>query len=86
MVMTQSDLLNSYEKDFADCMVILSQAVEDSDPMIEKNKFVLKDTEQLLKQIDVEAMNFMGDDVIRKRITKHKADYDKVRKQIRKIQ
>ena len=48
--------------------------------MIEKNKFVLKDTEQLLKQIDVEAMNFMGDDVIRKRITKHKAEYDKVRK------
>ena len=31
-------------------------------------------------------MNFMGDDVIRKRVSKHKTDFDKVRKSIRKIQ
>ena len=41
--MTQSDLLNSYEKDFAACMTILNDVIEDSDPMslIEKNQFVL---------------------------------------------
>ena len=31
-------------------------------------------------------MNFMGDDIVRKRISKHKTDFDKIRKQIRKIQ
>ena len=88
MVMTQTDLLNSYEKDFTDCLNLLRKVIEDDDPMslIEKNQFALEDAGQLIKQIDVEAMNFMGDDVVRKRISKHKADYDKIRKQIRKIQ
>ena len=31
-------------------------------------------------------MNFVGDDVVRKRVAKHKAEFDKVRKSIRKIQ
>ena len=80
--MSQTDLLNSYEKDFTDCMNLLTKVVEDSDPMslIEKNQFALEDAGQLLKQIDIEAMNFMGDDAVRKRISKHKAEYDKVRK------
>jgi len=31
-------------------------------------------------------MNFVGDDVVRKRVSKHKAEFDKLRKSIRKIQ
>ena len=86
--MEKTDLLQSYEKDFNDCMDLLRKVLDDTDPaaMIEKNQYALDDAGQLLKQIDIEAMNFMGDDAVRKRISKHKSDYDKIRKQIRKIQ
>ena len=86
--MEKTDLLQSYEKDFNDCMDLLRKVLDDADPaaMIEKNQYALDDAGQLLKQIDIEAMNFMGDDAVRKRISKHKSDYDKIRKQIRKIQ
>ena len=85
--MEQTDLLHSYEKDFNDCLNLLKKVVEDPEPaaMIEKNQYALDDAAQLLKQIDIEAMNFMGDDSVRKRINKHKSDFDKIRKQIRKI-
>ena len=39
MVMSQSDLLASYEKDFTDCMALLKKVVDDDDPstLLEKN-------------------------------------------------
>ena len=69
--------------------------------MLEKNQFALDNAQKLLKQMEVEATAFMADDNVRRRVsthhlslifyffpcqmTKHKSDFDKVRKQIRKL-
>ena len=79
--------------------------------MLEKNHFALDNAQQLLKQMEVEATDYMTDDNVRRRVsnlcapwcfilyhyckltnifpcqmTKHKSEFDKVRKQIRKLQ
>ena len=61
----------SYERDFKECVTLLTSIVEDGDPvgMFEKNRFALDNANKLLKQMEVEAMNFMDDDSIRKRVS-----------------
>ena len=71
MAKQNSDLLASYEHDFTEHMTLLKQIAEDSDPvsMLEKNQFALENAQKLLKQMEVEAMNFMDDDDVRKRVS-----------------
>ena len=64
-------MLASYEHDFTDCIALLREITDDSDPasMLEKNKFAMDNAQKLLKQMEVEAMNFMDDDNVRKRVS-----------------
>lgn len=64
-------MLASYEHDFTDCITLLREITDDSDPasMLEKNKFAMDNAQKLLKQMEVEAMNFMDDDNVRKRVS-----------------
>ena len=74
MVHQNSDLLASYEKDFKECVALLNEIIDDADPacMLEKNSFALDNASLLLKQMEVEAMNFMDDDSIRKRVSRRR--------------
>ena len=45
-----------------------------------------EETQKFLKQIEVEAMNFMDDDKIRKQVSREKSKFDKVRREHRKLQ
>ena len=69
--MVQSDLLASYEHDFKDCVKLLEEIIDDADPAskLDKNSFALENANKLLKQMEVEAMNFMEDDSVRKRVS-----------------
>ena len=71
MVSNNSDLLASYEKDFKECVSLLKEIVEDVDPAsrLDKNSFALDNANKLLKQMEVEAMNFMEDDSVRRRVS-----------------
>ena len=73
MVSNNSDLLASYEKDFKECISLLKEIVDDVDPAsrLDKNSFALDNANKLLKQMEVEAMNFMEDDSVRKRVSSH---------------
>ena len=64
-------MLASYEHDFTDCIKLLREITDDEDPvsMLEKNKFAMDNAQKLLKQMEVEAMNFMDDDDVRKRVS-----------------
>jgi len=83
-----SDLLASYEHDFKDCVTLLNDIINDVDPAskLNQNSFALENANKLLKQMEVEAMNFISDDKVRNRMSKYKSDFDKLRKSIRKIQ
>ena len=71
MAKQNSDLLASYEHDFTEHVGLLRQITSDPDPvsMLEKNQFALENAQKLLKQMEVEAMNFMDDDDVRKRVS-----------------
>lgn len=64
-------MLASYEHDFTEHINLLREITDDSDPasMLEKNKFAMDNAQKLLKQMEVEAMNFMDDDNVRKRVS-----------------
>ena len=66
-----SDLLQSYEHDFKDCCKHLQEIIDDANPgaKLEKNQYAFDNASKLLKQMEVEAMNFMEDDSIRKRVS-----------------
>lgn len=66
------DLLNSYEHDYNENVALLKEIINDADPAakFEKNQFALENASKLLKQMEVEAMNFLEDDSIRKRVSK----------------
>ena len=56
-----------------------------------KNPYEYEQAQTYLKQMEIESMNIMDasglqGDVVRQRIQKHKADFDRVRKEIRKRQ
>jgi hypothetical protein len=70
MVKASNDLLASYEHDFNDCVKLLNSIIDDADPAVrlDKNQFALDNAGQLLKQMEVEAMNFMEDDSVRRRV------------------
>ena len=58
-----SELLASYEKDLVDCLALLTSVLEADDKfsMLDKNQFALDNARDLLKQMEIEAMNFMDD-------------------------
>ena len=64
-------MLASYEHDFKDCVKLLEEIIDDADPAskLDKNSFALENANKLLKQMEVEAMNFMEDDSVRKRVS-----------------
>ena len=64
-------MLASYEHDFKDCVKLLEEIIGDGDPAskLDKNSFALENANKLLKQMEVEAMNFMEDDSVRKRVS-----------------
>ena len=66
-----SDLLASYEHDFKDCVTLLNEIISDVDPAtkLSQNSFALENANKLLKQMEVEAMNFMNDDKVRNRVS-----------------
>ena len=71
MVQADNDLLASYEHDFKECVELLNAIIEDINPAtkLDKNQFALDNASKLLKQMDVEAMNFMEDDSVRRRVS-----------------
>ena len=66
-----SDLLASYEHDFKDCVTLLNDIISDVDPAtkLSQNSFALENANKLLKQMEVEAMNFIADDKVRNRVS-----------------
>ena len=66
-----SDLLASYEHDFKDCVTLLNDIINDVDPAskLNQNSFALENANKLLKQMEVEAMNFISDDKVRNRVS-----------------
>ena len=64
-------MLASYEHDFKECMELLKSIIEDDDPVtkLARNQFALDNASKLLKQMEVESMNFMEDDSVRKRVS-----------------
>ena len=66
-----SDLLASYEHDFKDCVTLLNDIISDVDPAtkLSQNSFALENANKLLKQMEVEAMNFISDDKVRNRVS-----------------
>ena len=65
------DLLASYEHDFKDCVKLLTSIIADADPVssLARNQFALENAQKLLKQMEVEAMNYIDDDSVRKRVS-----------------
>ena len=49
----------------------MEEIIDDVDPAskLDKNSFALENANKLLKQMEVEAMNFMEDDNVRKRVS-----------------
>ena len=88
------DLLRSYEQDFTQCLKQLEVMLADpsEEKMItSKNPYEYEQAQNYLKQMEIESMNIMDTsglegDIVRQRIQKHKASFDKVRKQIRQKQ
>ena len=66
-------MLASYEHDFKDCVKLLQDIIDDADPVskLDKNSFAMENANKLLKQMEVEAMNFMDDDSVRRRVSLH---------------
>ena len=64
-------MLASYEHDFKDHVKLLQEIIDDADPAsrLDKNSFALENAQKLLKQMEVEAMNFMEDDTVRRRVS-----------------
>ena len=71
MAKQTSDLLASYEHDFKDCVTLLDSIISDAAPAakLAQNQFALENAQKLLKQMEVEAMSFMDNDSIRKRVS-----------------
>ena len=54
-----SDLLQSYERDFDQVLILLNKIVTDEETYdSQRTTFALSDAQNLLKQMEVEAMNF----------------------------
>ena len=82
-----ADLLQSYERDFDQCMAMLTKIVHAEEPYdAKRTSFVFEDAQKLLKQMEVEAMNFASDDAIRKQVSNHKTEFEKIRRAVRKLQ
>ena len=73
-------MLASYEHDFKDCVKLLEEIIDDADPAskLDKNSFALENANKLLKQMEVEAMNFMEDDSVRKRVSANMGSFSPV--------
>ena len=62
-----SELLNSYERDFDQVLTLLNKIVSSEETYeSDRTKFALSDAQNLLKQMEVEAMNFAQNDQVRK--------------------
>ena len=62
-----SDLLQSYERDFDQVLILLNKIVTDEETYdSQRTTFALSDAQNLLKQMEVEAMNFAQNDKVRK--------------------
>ncbi|CDW75283.1 UNKNOWN [Stylonychia lemnae] len=50
------------------------------------NPYEFEEAQKLLKQMELEQMNHMGNDYIRKSVSTAKNDFDRIRKELRRIQ
>ena len=71
MVQSNIELLNSYEHDLKEHITLLKSITDDANPasQLDKNQFALENATKLLKQMEVEAMNHMENDDVRKRVS-----------------
>eukprot|EP00347_Sterkiella_histriomuscorum_P004046 403361950 len=82
-----SELFDSCHKDFSQCLSLLQQQLTNPEKYnLINNPYEFDEAQKLLKQMEVEQMNHMGNDLIRKKVTQCKNDFDKVRKELRRIQ
>eukprot|EP00347_Sterkiella_histriomuscorum_P017764 403348087 len=82
-----SELFDSCHKDFSQCLSLLQQQLTNPEKYnLINNPYEFDEAQKLLKQMEVEQMNHMGNDLIRKKVTQCKNDFDKIRKELRRIQ
>ena len=62
------DLLSSYEKDFSQHIDMLEKITASGADITNLDR-VFDDCQKLIKQIDVESMNYMSDDNVRIRVS-----------------
>ena len=88
------DLLRSYESDFSQCISQLQGMLDDpteSKMLWNKNPYEYEQAQNYLKQMEIESMNIMDGsgaqgDIVRQRVQRFKAEFDRIRKEIRKRQ
>ena len=62
-----ADLLQSYERDFDQCMTMLNKIITNEEPYdADSTSQFFDDSKKLLKQMEVEALNFSDDTQIQK--------------------